>query len=756
MSKKTTGFSGLDWPGPFNRRFFLKGTAASTVWGMLGASNASNAIADSTARTLPPVPALRDLASDRILNRFRDLYSPPATQNEWGYVKAAKSVAGITALSFPPYACCGIPETAWSPGYLATCELYLNGELLNVSAASGGETSYVWYPHRIVRQAQAEGLSIATTTFMPSKQRSLLQSIVVKNLSGRRRTFTLGFDLRAAVTRKSGAWFVNSPGESDNRITWDAARGCLIFEAQQSKAVSVQGFLPKPDRMENTRLLIFEAALGPGELREFRYANAIAAEKTEAIGYYDRLQANFPALLQQNEDVFAGLVKAAFTPGNSEFSGHLPQLFTDDESLWDLYYRGFTNLLFGRRASPDSAYGTTYLTLGGRVLPTLSFPWDTSLASLGLAMLDPGPLRRLIENWMVQDMHRHLATDYISGQAVGPWYAVNDMAILRCAQNYLRVTGDFAWLHRTVNGKPVLERLVDHALYWKKLDRYGHGLADYGKIENLLEVVSTYLHEVAGMNAGNVSGMRFVATLVERAGDSSRARQLRAEADDLAGRINRLLYVQGKGYWRCGQPDGSYNEVRHCYDLLSVFDNMDQDLSDKQKREMGRFFWTELHNPVWMRALSAGDADATWNIRPDHSSIGAYPSWPPMTAKGLLRIDSSPEMASQLASWIKQLAKAGNQGPFGQAHFVEPVFPPEQGGARKSPEDAPYLNDWCCIAAGSFVDMVIDSIFGADLTLHDGIRVTSRLEHFDPQARLVNLPYQGKSFSISRNGAQPI
>ncbi|MGH9616749.1 MAG: hypothetical protein ACRD28_08400, partial [Acidobacteriaceae bacterium] len=80
------------------------------------------------------------------------------------------------------------------------------------------------------------------------------------------------------------------------------------------------------------------------------------------------------------------------------------------------------------------------------------------------------------------------------------------------------------------------------------------------------------------------------------------------------------------------------------------------------------------------------------------------------------------------------------------------VFPPEQGGARKSPEDAPYLNDWCCIAAGSFVDMVIDSIFGADLTLHDGIRVRSRLEHFDPRARLLDLPYQGKNYSISLDG----
>ena len=144
---------------------------------------------------------------------------------------------------------------------------------------------------------------------------------------------------------------------------------------------------------------------------------------------------------------------------------------------------------------------------------------------------------------------------------------------------------------------------MDHALYWKKLDKLGHGLADYGNLDDLLEVVSTWIHEVPAMNAGNVYGMRFVASLLERRGDA-RAAQLRSEARDLAARINRLLYVEGKGWWKCGQPDGTFNEVRHCYDLLTVLDTMFEDLSAKQKQEMSHFFWSELHTPLWMHALS--------------------------------------------------------------------------------------------------------------------------------------------------------
>jgi hypothetical protein len=374
---------------------------------------------------------------------------------------------------------------------------------------------------------------------------------------------TLGFDLRAGVAKKTTAWFVNSPGEADNAIHWDSGRGALIFSAQHSPAVSVQGFVPKANRVEYGRMLSFDVTLGPGETKEFHYVNVVDGTSEAALAAYDELQARFDQAERENESAFNRLLKAAFTPGNSEFSGHLPQLETDNESLWQLYMAGLRNLIFARRASPDSKYGTTYLTLGGHVIQTLSFPWDTSLTSLSLALLDPEALRRLVENWFVQDMHQHLATDYLTGEAVGPWYAVNDMAIVRCAANYLRVTGDFAWLDKQIGERSTLDHLAFHATYWKQLDKYGHGLGDYGKIENLLEVVSTYLHETAGMNAGNVWSMRFVAGLLERRGDSSRASQLRAEAKELAQRINEKLYVQGKGWWKCGYPDGSFVEVRH-------------------------------------------------------------------------------------------------------------------------------------------------------------------------------------------------
>ena len=515
---------------------------------------------------------------------FTDLFNMPVYANEWGYGQVSKSVSGVTGITFPPYACCGVPEVTWSPGLLTSCELVVNGQLLSIASPPGNRVKYRWLPQRVDREQTVSGLRIRTRTFMPVKQRAVAES---------HRTDEHLFGAAEAHPRLRHAGCGHQEDHIlDGRLSrrgrviarvWDAAKGRVTFIAQQSPAASAQGIYPVAQGLQGGHILQHEIALAPGETRRFQYVNAIADTPEEANRIHDHLQANFAEAEKANEEFYAGMLDALFTPGNSYFSGHLPTLHTDDETLWNLYFAGIRNLISARRHSPDSKYGAAYLTLGGHTLPTLSFPWDTSLTGLSLALLDPAALRNIVEVWFAQDMHQHLATDYVSGTAVGPWYAVNDTAIVSCARDYLRVTGDFDWLKNSVNGKAVLDHLVDHALYWEKLIHTNRGLADYGNIENLLEVVSTYLHEVAGMNAGNVSSMRFVADLLDRRGDSARANELRAKSKQLAERINRELYVDGKGWWRAGQLDGTFNEVRHCYDFLAVADSMAADLTPTQK-----------------------------------------------------------------------------------------------------------------------------------------------------------------------------
>jgi len=272
-----------------------------------------------------------------------------------------------------------------------------------------------------------------------------------------------------------------------------------------------------------------------------------------------------------------------------------------------------------------------------------------------------------------------------------------------------------------------------------------HDLADYGEVNNLLECVRSYTHEVASLNAANVFNLRFVAELLDKR-EPNKAEQLRKTTRELTERIKRL-YVSGKGYWRCKQPDESSQEVRHCYDLLTVLNTIPNELSKQQKEEMAKFFKEELQTPTWMHALSPEDNDAVTSVRPDHQWTGAYTAWPAMVVKGLCRIGKH-KLALQ---WLEGLAQTAKQGPFGQAHMVESAAAPE-GGARKAPSDFPYMSDWACVSNGSYVGMVIESLFGVNATLFDGITANPRLSTLDPAAKLKNLRYQGSNYSIDHTG----
>src|SRR5271157_3389271 len=93
---------------------------------------------------LPGIPKPADLASDRLVHNFRDYFNPPAAHNEWGYLQAAKSVAGLTAISFPPFACCGVPQMPFSPGNLTPSEIFLNDRILTSYPPPAGQVAYTW------------------------------------------------------------------------------------------------------------------------------------------------------------------------------------------------------------------------------------------------------------------------------------------------------------------------------------------------------------------------------------------------------------------------------------------------------------------------------------------------------------------------------------------------------------------------------------------------------------------------------------
>lgn len=683
------------------------------------------------------IPTVEELKSDVLIHKHGDIFNLPGLTNFIGTVQSDFDITGIRSLNFPPFGCSDI----------ITAGLFINDIYF---PTTGTKIKFTWIADRIEREAEYDGLKLHSITILPMGKLACAVRLNISNVSGIEKNLEVKFGFTCSVTKAVKSWNEPLPPfETNHKIEIDENDNALIYTAKNSNAFQIQGTSFKGRINRNGIKNNF--VLPPGESKTIDIVTVVGDSLSNVLADYKYLMANVTAALENCWNEWNAEIKAAFTPGNSRFSGSMPLLETTDQEIAKLYYMGVLGVIYFKRDNPYSVLGRTYDTLMPRYWQTVTFIWDYALSSLTHALLDPVVMKKYIEHWMSMDVHKHFGTEYLTGGPVGPWYSVNDFAVTEISKNYLRWNGDFKWLDKIIKvnegqKSPVIDLLLKYASNWKNF-KSPNGLADYGGINNLLECVSTYIHEVASLNAANVFNLRTAAELCELSNKKDLVDHYINEARELIPQINKL-YVDGKGFWATRFPDGSLVEVRHCYDFITIINMIPNDLSTKQKNEMVDFFKRELQSPTWMRALSAGDDNAMFSVRPDHQWNGAYPAWPAQAVTALFKTGNT-ELALK---WLKGLAKSANQGPLGQAHFVESAIDPDSGGARKAPPDMPYITDWTVSSSGSWTNIIIESIFGIKATLNKGISATPQFGSFDSKAELKNISYQGNLYQADSKG----
>lgn len=683
------------------------------------------------------IPTTEDLKSDVLVHKHGDIFNLPGLTNFIGCVQSDFDLTGIRSLNFPPFGCSDI----------ITGGLFINNIYF---PATGTKIKFTWMADRIEREADYEGIKLRSITVLPMGKMACLVRLFVTNISGVDKAVELKYGFTSSVTKVVKKWNdALPPFETNHKVELDETNNSLIYSATKSDSFQIQGISLKGKLSRNGIKTNFN--LKTGETKLIDFAIVIGDSLPDIMEDYKNILANADSEIDNCRNEWNEELKAAFTPGNSRFSGFMPLLETTDKEIAKLYYMGVLGVIYFRRDNPYSVMGRTYDTLMPKYWQSVTFIWDYALSSLTHALLDPVVMKKYLEHWMSMDVHKHFGTEYLTGGPVGPWYSVNDFAITEISKNYLRWSGDFKWLDKKVqvnDGQkaPVLDLLLKYASNWNNF-KTPNGLADYGGINNLLECVSTYIHEVASLNAANVFNLRTAADLCDLTGKRDLVSKYINEANELIKQINKL-YIDGKGYWATRFPDGSLVEVRHCYDFITILNQIPNDLSAKQKTEMVEFFKRELQSPTWMRALSAGDDNAMFSVRPDHQWNGAYPAWPAQAVTALFKTGHT-ELA---LNWLKGLSKSANQGPLGQAHFVESAINTDSNGARKAPPDMPYITDWTVSSSGSWTNIIIESIFGIYATLNNGITSAPQFGSFDSKAELKNIFYQGKLYHADSKG----
>jgi hypothetical protein len=220
--------------------------------------------------------------------------------------------------------------------------------------------------------------------------------------------------------------------------------------------------------------------------------------------------------------------------------------------------------------------------------------------------------------------------DWPSGEAVGSWYAANDITLVKLVHAYVSATHDVGFLATPLGGgaagaatgaagvaggaagaagaagggPTVWQQLVTLATAWRQRVGPTGGLADFGGPPNLLECVPTYVHRVAAFNAAAVWSSRLVgramghAALEEpRRERASRGAALVAEAAALAAAVLGLAVGDGSGVWYAEQPDGTRLVNRHVIDFAYVAEFLKDDLPRPLREAMVRLVAPTVPNP---------------------------------------------------------------------------------------------------------------------------------------------------------------
>ena len=505
------------------------------------------------------IPTREELASDLLVHRPADLFNPPALTNFLGGVQAAGDPVALWNLNFPPFAC----------GDIESGRLYLDGW---VFGASGEPVTYRWLPDRIERSATWRGLEVTSTTVLAWGEMAAIVRFGVRNVTGETRRTRLGIGLLGSISRSDEQWNrAMPPTESGPNVLEDGmdhgreagsagtvvdrTLGAITFSAPSGSS-SVQGVVPPSPDLDD-RGAWYDLELAPGETWSGAYVHAIGEDAAAARATYARLAADVDGQIAETGRQWDAELAAVFTPGNDRYSGSLPVLESDDPDLRRLYHMGVLGVIYFKRDSPYSVVGRAYDTLLPRYWATTTFIWDFSLSSLVHALLDPVPMRGQLERWMALDVHACYGSDWLTGKALGAWYASNDHSLTQLIDTYLRWTGDTPWLDAELRlpdgASRVRDQLARFANGWQSL-LGANGLADYGGVNNLLECVSSYVHEVAALNGANVWNLRTAAGHL-RAADPAAADAMERDAGMLLERVMGL-YADGEGWFNARMPDG--------------------------------------------------------------------------------------------------------------------------------------------------------------------------------------------------------
>ena len=592
---------------------------------------------------------------------------------------------------------------------------------------------WIWRPDCLTRTAVLENWRIRTELVLLKEQPSALMRTVVVNAARKPKTLRVQYEVYGGVCKRAN-WRFGHPYETAYKQyaekEWDGKALRLHNEYGEILVGSTLRVTAREPVCSGV-LDSAEMSLAPGEAVEFwtcftlGEANANRRLLSEALRQPEKK-------LAEAERWWQGRVDNLFR--------HIPSLRSDNRTLVGYYNRSLLHLLMNEWNVPGFHLHPHYGTGSISCDTICCYMWNYGGPCRLWSLLSPKSAKEHLLHLLSLDLCNCYAFYADNGAGFGPYYQINHEKVVFLAYYYVMQTRDIALLKEQVNGKSVIELLVEQALVHDVLSKEAF-LVDYGPANDHLELRSPtfgtdptmrYNGIMPDLNLRRIPLLHLVDSLCRLVNHQPPVNLLK-RANDLKALIHRELFSAKDGWFRCLTSEG-LSVLRYTVQMFKALGWNDWVFEPEAEKALLRHLMSEKEflGPFGVHSLSKTDP-AYYEGDIDNGGPGACVSFP--------------------AAIIERLYRSGRiaeaEGILSRLLWMGNAFPYWGDSQRADVKDYRRFTSLQCNIEGAVpAQAIIFGMFGIEVNPDFSISVSPHLYSGARWMALCNVRLAGKLFDV--------
>jgi hypothetical protein len=588
---------------------------------------------------------------------------------------------------------------------------------------------YDWLPYQTTQTGILKGIKVKSTVTLIYGMRAGLLEIEFKNTSREKKVIPLQIIANDNATYRSTLDFVQNWGFStvkSKTLVKDVVDGGGILRVQGNYAVAL-GLDIKETRWEElTNRFHAVIILEPGKAVKGKVAFSIE-EKGKAAQLRDALLADPEKYVKEATDEYISEVQNIFNK--------LPRLSSSNSSLVNFYNRSLSIFITIRFTIPELALNPYYATGAVKGGCQGEYLYNFGQVREIMPLLDATATKKHIVQFLSTNcVSDHYAFFPMMGEAFGAWYMVNDEKITALVYDYVKYTGDIAFLTEKVkDGKTVLDLMIESAM---RLDDKTKPvkLIDYGPAGDHLELRREfpYNHVMPDINGRRYANYERVSKLCDAAGKPQP--YLMERAQGVKKLLKEELWDPGIKWFRFADDKGN-KDVRYTVQMFKMFNS---DVLDKETENglISHLNADEFLSDYGLHSMSKKDI-AFDQVDIDNGGGGICTSFPPLIAEFLYKagkVEVADDIMRRILWWGQRMPYLGDSQSANEIDYRT---------------DTPLQSE---IGTGCLAQCILFGIMGIDVAFDGTITINPKKTTLSSKTEIKGLKLRNKTIDIAVDG----